>query len=155
MRPRSASFLLVGLLMLSAPALGGCSDDAAEDGQGIATADQDQDDSSGGGEDSAPDPDTDPGAGGDGAGVVAPIMIDGADTVQVAVGNALDVITPNVTRAETDNPSVLEVSQPSSGGSAEFNAGATVVGEGEATLSVYEGDTKLYDVTVRSEGSAP
>lgn len=84
--------------------------------------------------------------------VEAPIIIDGADSISTTVGMALDVVTPNVSRAETDDDSVLDVSQPNSDGSAEFNAGATVVGAGEATLSVYQDDELLYEVQVSAEG---
>ncbi len=65
------------------------------------------------------------------------------------VGSTLVVNTEGVTRVSTDNPAVLDISQPRDDGSAQFNAGATVVGTGSATLDVYgQGDAKLYDVKV-------
>ena len=148
--PRTAAILAV-VLGLGSPVLAACSNDAEDDGQGIATENEDTKDTKS--SDTSEDADTDPGAGGDSAGVVAPIIIDGPESVTVEVGWALDVITPNVTEVRTDNPEVLEVSQPSDDGSAQFNAGASVVGSGQATLSVYgEGGEKLYDVSVTAEG---
>jgi hypothetical protein len=154
MRIRRSATWSAAAVLLALPAASGCSD-AEDDAQGIATADK----SSGvstteeSGDDSDQEAASDTGTGGDSAGVVAPIMIDGPDAVEVTVGNALDVITENVTEVKTDNPEVLEVSQPSDDGSAQFNAGATVVGAGEATLSVYgEGGEKLYEVVVTAEG---
>jgi hypothetical protein len=148
MRTRSLAAVAAAALLPALPAVQGCSD-AEDDAQGIATDDEGADATT----TEAPDAETDPGAGGDGAGVEAPIMIDGPDAVSATVGSALDVITDDVTEVRTDNPEVLEVSQPSDDGSAQFNAGATVVGAGEATLSVYgEGGEKLYEVSVTAEG---
>jgi hypothetical protein len=138
----------VAAALLFVPLLAGCSD-AEDDAEGIAT----EADGSGSATSGAPDQDTDAGDGGDSAGVEAPIMIEGPESVSVTVGDALDVITEDVTEVRTDDPDVLEVSQPSDDGSAQFNAGASVVGAGEATLSVYgEGGEKLYDVSVTAEG---
>lgn len=148
MRTRCLATSSLAAVLLVLPAVQGCSD-AEDDAQGVATEDEGIDETT----TEAPEPETDPGAGGDDAGVEAPIMIDGPDAVSATVGNALDVISDGVTEVRTDNPEVLEVSQPSDDGSAQFNAGATVVGAGEATLSVYgEGGAKLYDVSVTAEG---
>jgi hypothetical protein len=148
MRTRLLAACSAAALLLALPALVGCSD-AEDDAQGIAT----EDDGSGSATSEPPDPETGAGAGGDSAGVEAPIMIEGPETVSVTVGDALDVITEDVTEVRTDNADVLEVSQPSDDGSAQVNAGASVVGAGEATLSVYgSGGEKLYDVSVTAEG---
>ena len=81
--------------------------------------------------------------------VLPPIEITKAADVTVDIGSTLVVNTEGVTRVSTDNPAVLEISQPRDDGSAQFNAGATVVGAGSATLDVYgQGDAKLYDVKV-------
>lgn len=94
----------------------------------------------------------DTGSGGAAArGVEAPIIVNGADDVSVVVGAALDVVTPNVTKVQTDDADVLKVSRPNAEGDAEFNGGATVVGPGTATLSVFDGDQLLYEVEVTAE----
>lgn len=81
--------------------------------------------------------------------MLPPIFITKADDIQVKVGDTLVVTTPNVTKVATDNPSVLEVSQPHSDGSAEFNGGAKVVGAGTANLMVYGGITNDVIYTVK------
>lgn len=67
----------------------------------------------------------------------------------VKVGAFLNVTTPNVTKVTTNNPRVLEVTQPHSDGSATFNGGARVVGAGSATLTVYGGITNSVMYTAK------
>ena len=62
--------------------------------------------------------------------MLPPIEVDGAAKEEVSVGQTLNVITKNVTSVSTDNAEVLKVSQPSDDGSAQFNAGAEVIGAG-------------------------
>lgn len=83
-----------------------------------------------------------------GGNVLPPIEIDGQKSETVKVGDNLNVITDGVTRVKTNNAEVLEISQPSDDGSAQFNAGAKVVGAGTAKLVVFGADGKLYTVTV-------
>ncbi len=71
------------------------------------------------------------------------------------VGNTLNVTTSNATTVATDNADVLRVSQPGTDGSATFNGGAAVVGEGTATLTVSGKSGELYVVNVKAEGSVP
>jgi hypothetical protein len=80
--------------------------------------------------------------------VLPPIEIDGPGTKKVKVGDTLNVITPDVEEVATDNGSVLQVSQPRDDGSAQFNAGADVVGAGKAKLTVTTTDGKSYEVEV-------
>ena len=80
--------------------------------------------------------------------MLPPIEIDGQKTESVKVGDNLNVITKGVTEVKTNNAEVLEVSQPSDDGSAQFNAGAKVVGPGTAKLVVLGADGKLYVVKV-------
>ena len=80
--------------------------------------------------------------------VLPPIMIDGPETVLASVGTDLNVTTKDVTEVTTDNDTVLKVSQPRDDGSAQFNAGAKVIGAGDATLTVKTSDGKSYDVEV-------
>lgn len=84
------------------------------------------------------------------AGVLPPIPITKGGDITAKVGDTLNVTTPNVTKVATNNPTVLDVSQPHSDGSATFNGGAKVVGAGKATLTVYGGITNLemYSVNV-------
>lgn len=86
--------------------------------------------------------------------VLPPIMITKAESITVKVGDYLNVTTPNVTKVSTDNASVLDISQPHSDGSAQFNGGAKVVGPGKANLVVYGGITnlELYSVSVTATG---
>lgn len=78
----------------------------------------------------------------------APVIVDSADPVSLKVGQVIDITTDGVTEVKTSDPSVLEVSQPEDDGSAQFNAGATARSEGEATLSVHQNETLLYEVAV-------
>jgi len=71
------------------------------------------------------------------------------------VGNTLNVTTTNATTIATNNPAVLKVSQPGTDGSATFNGGAVVVGEGDATLTVFGRSGVLYVVNVTAEGRIP
>lgn len=87
----------------------------------------------------------------DGNEVIAPVIVDSADPVTIQVGRAIDVTTDDVTRVETSDDSVLEVTQPSDDGSAQFNAGATAKAAGNATLTVYDNDKVLYEVEVTVE----
>ena len=84
--------------------------------------------------------------------VLPPIPVTKAESITVKVGQTLNVVTPNVTKVTTDNPKVLQVSQPHSDGSAEFNGGAKVVGVGKANLTVFGGVTNLemYSVSVNA-----
>ena len=88
----------------------------------------------------------------DAAGVVAPLIVDSGDPVTLEVGRSIDVVTDDVTRVESSDTAVLTVSQPSDDGSASFNAGATAVAAGSATLSVYTGDSLAYEVAVTVGG---
>jgi hypothetical protein len=87
----------------------------------------------------------------DGNQVVAPVIVDTDDPVTIEVGRAIDVTTDGVTRVDTSDDSVLEVSQPTDDGSAQFNAGATAKAAGTATLTVYDNDKVLYTVEVTVE----
>ncbi len=80
--------------------------------------------------------------------VEAPIIVDGPGPVSMKVGQAIDVTTENVTMVKASDNSVLEVSQPTSDGSATFNAGAVAKASGDATLTAYENEKKLYEVEV-------
>lgn len=82
----------------------------------------------------------------------APIPVSDATPISANVGTYLNVITPGVTKVTTDNPGVLEVSQPHSDGSATFNAGAKLIGPGTSKLTVIGGATNstMYAVTVSS-----
>ena len=84
----------------------------------------------------------------DGNQVVAPVIVDSDDPVTIQVGRVIDVTTDDVTRVDTSDDSVLEVTQPTDDGSAQFNAGATAKAAGNATLTVYDNDTVLYAVEV-------
>jgi maltose-binding protein MalE len=88
-------------------------------------------------------------------GVVSPIEVKEAADVSAKVGNAINVTTTNAIAVQTDNPSVLELSQPGRDGSATFNAGAVVVGEGAATLTVFGRSGVLYVVNVTAAGQVP
>jgi hypothetical protein len=87
----------------------------------------------------------------DGNQVVAPVIVDSEDPVTIEVGRAIDVTTDGVTRVDTSDDSVLEVTQPTDDGSAQFNAGATAKAAGTATLTVYDNDKVLYAVEVTVE----
>lgn len=83
--------------------------------------------------------------------VLPPIMVDGPGQVDAKVGEVIRVNTEEVTRVATDNPSVLEVSQPMTTDTASFTGGALVIDAGEATLMVYADDEELYTVEVTAE----
>lgn len=87
--------------------------------------------------------------------VLPPIPITKAESITVNVGAFLNVTTPDVTKVTTNNAAVLEVSQPHSEGSAEFNGGARVLAPGQATLTVYGGITnsEMYTVKVTATPS--
>lgn len=87
----------------------------------------------------------------DGNQVVAPVIVDTDDPVTIQVGRAIDVTTDDVTRVDTSDDSVLEVTQPTDDGSAQFNAGATAKAAGTATLTVWDNDKVLYAVEVTVE----
>lgn len=89
------------------------------------------------------------------AGVVAPIEVSKGGDVAAKVGNTLNVTTASATVIATDNATVLEVSQPRTEGSASFNGGALVVGEGSANLTVSGANGQLYVVKVTAEGRVP
>lgn len=81
--------------------------------------------------------------------VLPPIPISKGGAVTAKVGDNLNVITPGVTKVETDKPTVLEVSQPYNDGSAQFNGGAKVIAAGDASLTVHgENGITLYTVNV-------
>lgn len=80
--------------------------------------------------------------------VLPPVMVDGPESLNLKVGNTINITTEGVTEVSTDNPSVLEVSQPSDDGSAQFNAGAVVLDAGEAKLTVFGESGELYVVDV-------
>lgn len=77
-----------------------------------------------------------------------PIEIDGPSPVEAKVGDFLNVTTAGVVSVGTDNAEVLEVSQPRDEGSAQFNAGAEVVGPGTAVLTVRGENEDLYQVQI-------
>lgn len=87
--------------------------------------------------------------------VVSPIEVTEAGDVSAKVGNVLNVTTVDATMIATDNPSVLKVSQPRTEGSATFNGGALVVGEGTAKLTVSGASGELYVVNVTVAGRLP
>ena len=82
--------------------------------------------------------------------MLPPIPISKGGTVNAKVGDNLNVITPDVTKVTGSDPAVMDVSQPYSDGSATFNGGAAIIGEGTATLVVYGGaaNKELYSVEV-------
>jgi hypothetical protein len=83
------------------------------------------------------------------AALVPPVLVTGPDPIDVEVGAIIDVVSDGVERVDTSDDAVLSVTQPSDDGSAQFNAGATAVAEGDAVLSVYgEDDELLYEVDV-------
>lgn len=126
-------------LVAGAPVLGACSDDA-ERSSATTTASTVKATTTAASATSGP------------ASVLPPIFITGAGEQAVKVGDALDVTTEGVTKVATDNPLVLEVSQPHSDGSATFNAGGKVLAAGTAVLTVYgDGGAELYRVTLTAE----
>lgn len=69
--------------------------------------------------------------------VLPPIVVDGSsEGINATVGDVLDITVPNVTKVSTDNSQILEVTQPRDDGSATFNASATVLSAGTATLTI-------------------
>lgn len=80
--------------------------------------------------------------------VVAPIIVDGAEELTVEVGATLDIVTDGVTGVTSSDEAVLEPSQPSTDGSAVFNAGATALAPGDASLTVSGESGVLYTVEV-------
>lgn len=80
--------------------------------------------------------------------VVAPVIVDGPEQLSVEVGAALDIVTDGVTEVTSSDETVLEVTQPSTDGSAEFNAGAAALVAGDAVLTVSGEDGELYTVEV-------
>lgn len=81
--------------------------------------------------------------------VLPPIPVSSGGPLAVKVGNNLNVITANVGSVDTNNETVLDVSQPYSDGSASFNGGARVLAVGKATLTVRDtNDRVLYVVDV-------
>jgi hypothetical protein len=84
--------------------------------------------------------------------VLPPVEVSGPTNLIVDTGAFLNVTTPEVSKVTTDNPAVLEVSQPRDDGSAQFNAGAKVVSPGKATLAVFgTNDKELYKVEVTAQ----
>lgn len=83
-------------------------------------------------------------------GTWTPVTIDSDKPESVVVGQALNVTNEGVTKVSTSDEAVLAVSQPrtESSGGATFVPGAKAVGVGTATLSVFRGDSKLYDTVV-------
>jgi hypothetical protein len=77
-----------------------------------------------------------------------PVTVDTADDVTLTVGEFIDVVTLEADRATSSDPSVLEATDAYSDGSAEFNAGAEAKARGTAILSVFDGDSLLYEVNV-------
>lgn len=81
--------------------------------------------------------------------MLPPIPVSKGGELAVKVGDHLNVITPDVTNLTTNNPAVLDVSQPYSDGSATFNGGATVLAVGKANLVVsVDGGIEIYTVNV-------
>ena len=80
--------------------------------------------------------------------VLPPVFIDGPTPVEAAVGDTLVVTSQGVVGVTTDNAEVLRVSQPTSDGSAEFNAGAEAIAAGTAILTVQGENADLYEVEV-------
>ena len=126
------------------PVLGACSDDADDSSATTTTSAPSTTSGS-----TAKATTTAPSATSGSASVLPPIFITGAGEQAVTVGDALDVTTEGVTKVTTDNPLVLEVSQPHSDGSATFNAGGKVLAPGTAVLTIYgAGGAELYRVTL-------
>ena len=92
-----------------------------------------------------------------------PIMISKAGDVTAVVGDVLDVVTKDVLNVVTDNPAVLQVTQPvatpATPGGATFNASATVIGVGTAKLTVTTGlpgaTPYVVNVTAVSSSASP
>ena len=136
-RPSSILFatMLAGVLVIA----GACSseDDSGSDSDSSTTAIADSD---------AGDSGSDPDSGSSSA--LPPVTVDTADDVALTVGEFIDVVTLEADRATSSDPSVLEATDAYSDGSAEFNAGAEAKAPGAAILSVYDGDSLLYEVNV-------
>jgi hypothetical protein len=136
-KPLSILFatLLAGVLGLA----GACSsdDDSGSDSDPSTTTIADSD---------AGDSVSDPDSGSSSA--LPPVIVDTADDVTLTVGEFIDVVTLEADRATSSDPSVLEATDAYSDGSAEFNAGAEAKAPGAAILSVYDGDSLLYEVNV-------
>lgn len=92
--------------------------------------------------------DDDSGSDSDSSSALPPVIVDTADDVTLTVGEFIDVVTLEADRATSSDPSVLEATDAYSDGSAEFNAGAEAKAPGTAILSVYDGDSLLYEVNV-------
>ncbi|MGI9576920.1 MAG: hypothetical protein ACR2OH_01835 [Microthrixaceae bacterium] len=77
-----------------------------------------------------------------------PVIVDTADDVELTVGEFIDITTLEADKATSSDQSVLEATDAYTDGSAEFNAGAEAKSAGTAVLSVYDGDSILYEVNV-------
>lgn len=112
---------------------GACSSDdaSADSGSSTTAADSDSGDSDGGSTSALP-----------------PVIVDTADDVTLTVGEFIDITTLEADKATSSDPSVLEATDAYSDGSAEFNAGAEAKAAGTAILSVYDGDSIIYEVNV-------
>ena len=87
-------------------------------------------------------------SGGGSSSALPPVIVDTADDVTLTVGEFIDITTLEADKATSSDPSVLGATDAYSDGSAEFNAGAEAKGVGTAVLSVYDGDSILYEVNV-------
>lgn len=118
--------LIAGLLTLA----GACSsdDDSGSDSDSSTTTEADSDSGS--------------------SSALPPVTVDTAEDVTLTVGEFIDVVTLEADKATSSDPSVLEATDAYSDGSAEFNAGAEAKAPGTAILSVYDGDSLLYEVNV-------
>ena len=126
--------LLAGVLTLA----GACSsdDDSGSDSDSSTTTSSDSESGDAGSGDS------------DSTSALPPVIVDTADDVTLTVGEFIDIVTLEADKATSSDPSVLEATDAYSDGSAEFNAGAEAKAPGTAILSVYDGDSLLYEVNV-------
>ena len=89
-----------------------------------------------------------------GAQLPAPIIVEpGTGAVEATVGETIvfNQADPAQTQVSTDRPDVLELTQGSDDGSAQFNPGALAVAPGVAvvTIEAADGGTQTVTVTVR------
>jgi hypothetical protein len=84
-------------------------------------------------------------------GMLPPVIVVAGQTEATAeVGNTIVInsLTPTEDMLITDRPDLLEITQGSYDGSAWFNPGAVVLGEGTATLTlIHAGESRTIVVT--------
>lgn len=89
-----------------------------------------------------------------GGDVLPPVIVDeGATSATAKVGDTIvfSVVDPENTTISTDNPTVLELTQGYSDGSATFNPGAKAIAAGTAVVTVEIPGTAPYEVSVTVE----